>query len=346
MDCHITHTIAEIGQETWDALSGGRPFASYRWYCFGETVLAHDVPLYILLTERGEPLARAAFWLRREEPLPVRSRPLRGLLEAMLRRWPLLVCRAPLASTSALILPADPPRRDAALRMIWDAAWSFARQQRASFLLFDYLEAEQVRWPGWPSGLATATMQEAGTCLSITWPDFESYLRQLPQSVRKDYRRHRNRAADLGIVVRDRPTVTAVDEALALIRRVERHHGAAPNPWARGMLEHADMVEATWLSAEIAERLVGCGLILGDGGVWALALVGLDYEVQYAYFQLVYAALRCTIEKGGRLLRGGTGVYDIKLRLGFRLEEDTHVLFAGRGPLFRSLSRWAAKMEG
>ena len=43
-DVQIVHSVEEIGQEAWDHLAGDRPFASYRWYRFGERVLADNVP--------------------------------------------------------------------------------------------------------------------------------------------------------------------------------------------------------------------------------------------------------------------------------------------------------------
>jgi predicted N-acyltransferase len=341
LDLQIAHSVQEIGQEAWDHLSGSRPFASYRWYHFGETVLVDDTPIYLILTRDGEAVARATFWLKRQEPLPIPSKALRHLIETMLHRWPLLVCRSPLSSAPGLILP-EPPLRDAALETIAQCAQELAQRHRASFLVFDYLQRHETEWAGWPDAFLPASGMDPGSRLAIVWPDFESYLKHLSKSVRKDYRRHRNRAADLGVVVTPHRAVTAVDEALVLIRNVEGEHNSTPNPWARGMLENAGLVDATWLLAEKDSRLVGCGLLLGDSGARFLTLLGLDYEVRYAYFQLFYAAIRSAIEEGLQILRGGSGAYDLKQRLGFQMEPNVHVVFAGRGALFQRLGRWAA----
>jgi predicted N-acyltransferase len=340
-DLQIAHSVQEVGQEAWDRLSGSQPFASYHWYRFGETVLTDDTPIYLILSHEGEAVARATFWLKRQEPLPISSTALRRLIEALLRRWPLLVCRSPLSSASGLILP-EPPLRDLALKIIARCARELTQQYRTSFLLFDYLQHHETEWAGWPEAFLPASGMDPGSRLAIVWPDFESYLKNLSKSVRKDYRRHRNRAADLGVVVTPHRAVTAVDAALVLIRNVEGEHKSTPNPWARAMLENAGMVDATWLLAEQDGQPVGCGLLLGDRGVRFLTLLGLDYEVRYAYFQLFYAAIRCAIDEGLQILRGGSGAYGLKQRLGFQLEPSAHVVFAGRGPLFQRLGRLAA----
>src|SRR5512133_3272856 len=99
-DITTTHHIEEIGQANWDALSAPQPFASYRWYRFGERVLADTLPVYISLSRRGETLARASFWLVRNEPLPLVPGPFREAFHLFLRFKPLLICRAPLADAS------------------------------------------------------------------------------------------------------------------------------------------------------------------------------------------------------------------------------------------------------
>lgn len=341
-ELQVAHSVQEIGQEAWDRLGGGQPFASYRWYRFGETVLAGDTPVYIVLSQGREAVARATFWITKWEPLPISWRPVRHVLQALIRRRPLLMCRSPLANVVGLVLP-DPPLRDAALGAIGQAALEIARQNGASFVIFPHLERHETGWDGWPVGYVPAAVPGPGTRLVIAWPDFESYLKHLRKSVRKDYRRHRNRAADQGVMVTSHQKVTGIDEAMALIRNVEQHHDSSPNPWARLMLENASMVDAIWLTAEIENRLVGCGLLLGEGDIRFLALLGLDYSVRYAYFQLVYAAIRCVIEEGVQVLRGGGGAYEIKQRLGFQPEGNNNVVFAGRGALLQRFGRWVAE---
>ncbi|MBN1284450.1 MAG: N-acetyltransferase [Anaerolineae bacterium] len=342
-DVQVAAGTAEVDPAAWDRLAGERPFASYRWYRFAETVLGGGKPLYITLSQAGEPVARATFWLEMQEPLAIAPGPLQGLIDAALHRWPVMTCCSPLFPTSGLILP-DPPRRSAALRALLQATEEQARQHRASFILFDHLEPEQIA--GWPAPFTPAAFADPGTYLAITWPDFDSYVQQLSKSARKDYRRHRNRAADLGIEVTAHDAITTPPaQALALIENVEANHGSVTNPWTCAVLEHAGMIDTVWLTATIGSKLVGCGLLVGDGDGLFLALLGLDYDVQYVYFQLVYASIRSAIERGYQVVRGGREAYETKERLGFRLETNHHVMFAGRTRLLQGLGRWLAAGE-
>ncbi|MFQ5612281.1 MAG: GNAT family N-acetyltransferase [Anaerolineae bacterium] len=340
-EVQIAHSVAEIGREAWDRLAAGRPFASFGWYRFAESVLAGDTPLYIILARRGQPLARATFWLKRRELLPIPARAGRLVVEAVIRRWPLLVCRAPLANTSGLILP-DSVERGPALQTIARLAQEQARQHRASFLVFDYLQSQEAAGGDWPPGFSPATLPDPGTRLDLAWPTFEAYLKHLSKSMRKDYRRHCNRAADLGVEVESRREVTDLEPALALIRNVEARHNSPPNPLARAILEQARRVDATWITARIEGRLAGCGLLLGDGRAAFLASLGIDYGVRYVYFQLLYRAIRCAIEDGLDFLRGGSGAYKLKQRLGFHLENDNYVTFSTGNRALRWVGRQLA----
>ncbi len=336
-DLQTFSSVTQVGQEAWDRLAQGQPFASYRWYQFGEAVLTGMTPVYIVLSHAGEPVARATFWLSRQETLPVPA-PARAVLGGMLRRWPLLICRAPVIDYGGLILP-PPPRREEALALIGQAALAVGREQHASFALFDYVDPrdDTLRWP---SGFEVFSVADPGMCLDIPWLDFESYLGQLSASMRKDYRRHFNRAQDAEIEIRVQSNVTRLADALPLMHKVERQHGAAAKPYARAILENAHRVPAAWITAEIGDRLVGCGLLLGDGDTYGLTLLGLDYEVRFAYFQLVYAAIRAAIEAGARHLYGGSGAYDLKRRLGFEPQHDNYLALAAHQRVFRQLVQW------
>lgn len=342
-DIQRAASVQECDPAAWDHLAAGRPFASHRWYRFCETVMAGDSPVYAILSRHGEPVARATFWLTSQEPLPVPSGLRRSILYAAIRRWPLFLCRSPFASASGLILP-DAPLRDPALDALTGITRDLSRQHGVSFTVFDYLGRAADGLP-WPDDFMRVDGLDPGTRLDITWPDFEGYVTGLRKSVRKDYRRHCNRAADLGIEIAYHDHVGDVETALALVRQVEQHHGSSPNPYARAMLENAGLVGGTWITATIDDRLVGCGLLLGDGATHILALLGLDYEVRYAYFQLVYAAIRRAIELGTAVLCGGSGAYDLKSRLGFQPERDSHLMFSATNPVLRRLARFLADSQ-
>ncbi len=344
----VVSSIDEVDPAAWGELVDGQPWTGRRWHRFGEAVLDDERSAYLLLWDGGKLVGRATFWLRRKESLPITSRVARALTERLLWRRPLFLCQSPLASASGLTLPSE--GRSKALAILIQAAQEQARKKGASFVAAPYLGRDETAWAGWPESFAAVRVPDPGMQLRIRWSDFDEYVAGLPKSVRKDYRRHRNRAADEGIcitrrqITTDRPIVL-VDEALALIRNVERAHNSAPNPRARAVLENAARVESTWLEARRGERLVGCGLVLGEGPVRALGLLGLDYGVRYVYFQLLYAAIRSAIEEGVEVLRGGGGAYDIKGRLGFELEGNNHVMVAGNGPLFQTMGRWLARAE-
>lgn len=341
VEIQIAASIDEVEQETWDRLSAGRAFASHAWYRFGEAVLPDSQPCYLLLWQGKEPVARATFWEARREPLPVLSRPLRAAFQALLACRPLFICRSPLAETGGLALPQD-ERRDEALRLILQAAREQARARRASFLAFDYLEPDLTGWSGWGRSCAALTVPDPGTYLEIPHSGFEEYISALSSSAKKDYRRHANHAEARHISMRVTEKVTGAAEALPLIHTVEARHAAAAKPWAAAMLAKAGMVPSAWIEARVEEKLAGCGLVLEDQGVQMTTLLGLDYSVPYAYFQLVYAALRHAFESGARTLRGGSGAYELKERLGFARESCNHTVFSGNGRLFQRIGLMAA----
>lgn len=342
-DVQVVHSVEEVGQEAWDFLGRNRPFASFRWYRFGERAMAYARPVYVIVSLQGEPVARATYWLTHREVMPMSSRVMCYLVEALLRSRPLLMCQAPLTDSTAspgLILPA-PPLRDAALQTIGKVAIELGRQYHASFCIFSYLEEDETHWPGWPSVYVPATTPGPGTRLDIVWPNFEAYLAHLNKKQRYNVRRNYRLAAQSGIEVKAYPKATNIDLAMRLHRNVTRRHRSRPEPWVRGALEHADLVDTIWLAAEVDGQLVGCELMLGDRDTWLVTALGLDYGVSYAYFVLGYADIRHAIERGARVLRWGSLTYEVKERLGFQKESNNHDMFVGLG-WFHRLGKWIA----
>jgi predicted N-acyltransferase len=344
-EVQVAHSVREVGQEAWDRLAGNRPFASYRWYRFGEAVLTDNTPIYIILLHRGEPIARGTFWLREREQLPISSQVVRYLIEALLHRWPLLVCRVPLADTHGLILPEEPSLHTAALRAVVRAAQEQAQQHRASFLIFDYLREEQTRYACWPGVFTAIRFSDPGTYLAIAWADFDGYLNHLSRKRRKHYRQDYRHASELGMEITLQSTVKDIDRAVALTRNVERKHHSSPYPWTKELLENAAMVNAAWVAATVKDRLVGGELVMDDAGVCCVKALGLDYSVPYVYFMLGYTDIRYAIEKGAHILRWGSGAYDTKRRLGFQLEDNNYALVAAESLWLQWLGRWVAQME-
>jgi len=341
-DVKIAHSVAEVGQAEWDALSGDRPFQSYRWYAYGERCMADCPPFYILLTLNNMAVARGTFWLVRDEPLPINP-PLRTLAQAVFRHWPLLICRSPLAGLSGLILP-DPPLRDEALNLIAQTVLKELHRLHGSFLIFDYLTPAQTAWPGWPRGFSTMAISDPSTRMAVEWDSFAAYLAAGNKKDRQHYKRSLRQAEKLGIQVTRHASVADMDAALMLIHNVEKKHDSAPNPWAHGMLENIQMVDGTFLEAHINERLVGCGIVLHDNGAQLATALGLAEDVPYVYFQLVYASLQEAFEKKVRLLRWGSGAYEVKRRLGFEVEENNYIIICGRNRIFRLVASQTSSM--
>ena len=341
-DVQIAHGVEKVGQAAWDSLGEDLAFASYRWYRFGEAVLADDLPIYITLHHAGEPVARATFWLKRREALPTRSRAARFLVESLLRRRPLLACRSPLSGTSGLILPA-PPYRELALETILSTAQELARQHRASFLLFDYLTPAQMHWPGWPDGYVKMPNTSPGTRLAIAWKDFDGYLAHLSKKRRYNVRRNYRLVAEEGISIVQHPAVTDLEKAMELHRNVNKRYKVPTAQWMRATMIQAGMVDAVWLAAEKEGELVGCELMLGDRGAWLVTGLGLDHSVSNVYFVLGYEDIRYAIERGARALRWGSETYDVKERLGFEPEGYNNLIFTSRWAPLRRLGRRIAE---
>jgi hypothetical protein len=342
LSVEVAHGIDGIDAQAWDTLSAGRAFSSFAWYQYGERAMTGCRPLYIIVRQGARWVARGSFWLIPNEPLPTGSiaQPWSSAIQACMRAWPLLICRSPFGDTSGLILP-EPPLRGAALQAILAAARDFARSARASFLVFDYLDAQQSGLPDWPERWTSLQLADPGTVLPITWDSYDAYLQSLSKSAWKDYRRQANQAARMRLEVSAGEPVGSLTESLPLIRAVEQVHGSLPKPWAEAMLQNAVMLPSTWITARIDERLVGCGLLLQDRGVFLATLLGLDYTCSYVYFQILYRAIRETICQGGCQLRAGSGAYALKQRLGLQLEGNNYLRFAGQNRLLNGLGRLA-----
>jgi len=331
LDVRAYHSITEISPEVWDGIAAGRGFQSHRWYAFGEKAMADAPPTYLLAYDGEKAIAGAAFFKVHNEPLPLPS-VARRFMTSILKKRPLLICRSPLADTSALLLPGEPVR-DIALTAITKAAQDEFKKQRCSFLVFDYLLTEQMKYPGWTAGFEPIAVSEPGTYMPVEWASFEEYLEGGNKKDRQHYKKSAKEAEDNGLVLSKHTSVSDVDAALKLIHDVSVWHGSAPNPWMRGMLENFSMVDGTWLELHKGGRLVGCGAVVRDNQFQLATGLGLEDDVPGGYFYLLYSALQEAFEHNIRLVRFGTGAYDVKRRLGFHLEDTNHAMvsFAGVG---------------
>ena len=329
LDIKVYNSIQEISPEVWDGIAAGRGFQSHRWYTFGERAMADSKPTYLIAYDENKAIAGAALFKIHNEPLPLPN-VARQFMASILKQRPLLICRSPLADTSALLLPGE-PLRDKALNALTKAAQEQFKKQKCSFLVFDFLLTEQLRYPGWAAGLEPISLSEPGTYMPIEWESFDEYLEAGNQKDRQHYEKSIKEAEDNGLVLSKHTTVSDIDSAIRLIRNVSIWHGSAPSPWMRGFLENFSMIEGTWLEMHKDEKLVGCGAVVRDNKFQIATALGLEDDVPGGYFYLLYAALQEAFEHKVRLVRFGTGSYDVKRRLGFHLEDTNHamVIFAG-----------------
>jgi hypothetical protein len=58
----------------------------------------------------------------------------------------------------------------------------------------------------------------------------------------------------------------------------------------------------------------------------------------------MYAAVRCAIESGARVLYGGGGAYELKRRLGFTKLPDNYMMVAASTQWLRWLTRGAIRL--
>ena len=322
-------SIHETKPAVWDQLAGGQGFQSFHWYAFGEKVMSDCSALYLIVWSGETPVAGAALFKIKNEPLPVPSF-FRKPLAFYFNRHPLLVCRSPLADTSALLLPDD-TALDEALAKLAEAAQNEYKKQACSFLIFDYLAKKETEYPAWPKNLKSLTVSDPGTYMPITWKSFEEYLQSGTKKDRQHYKRSLKQAEESGLQLTKHKAVPDIKAALNLIHNVSAKHGTAPNPWTRNLLEMFSMVDGTWLEVRKENSLVCCGAVLRDNYFQLASSIGMDSETPGAYFLLLYAALQDAFEHNIRFVRLGSGAYDVKRRLGFELEDKNHAMVSASG---------------
>lgn len=321
----VFHSIHEIKPEIWNRIVSGRGFQSHNWYAFGERAMADAKPTYLIASDGDTPVAGAALFKVHNEPLPLPAIA-REFMASIFKHKPLLACRSPLADTSALLLPGE-PMRDEALAVLARAAQDQFKKQNCSFLLFDYLLTEQLRY-AWPKGFEPLTVSEPGTYMALEWQSFNEYLESGNQKDRQEYKKSVKDAEDSGLVLSKRKSVSEIDVALQLIRNVSIWHGSAPNPWMRGLLENFSLIDGVWLELHKEGKLVGCGAVVRDNQFQLVTALGLEDDVPGGYFYLLHAALQDAFENKMRLVRFGAGAYDVKRKLGLHLEDTNHAMVA------------------
>ena len=109
LNVRVYKSIDEIDPAAWDRVVAGRGFQSHKWYQFVERAMSECAPTYLIAWDEETPVAGAALFRVHNEPLPL-PKVARRFMASILKQRPLLVCRSPLADTSALLLPGEPLR--------------------------------------------------------------------------------------------------------------------------------------------------------------------------------------------------------------------------------------------
>ena len=333
------YSINEIDHETWDQLSAGKPFQSHRWYQFGEHVMSDCRPIYLLAFLGDELIGRAALWTIYNEPLPLGPGIGRAVFQAILRRWPLLICRSPLSNTTGLILPPKSLRRET-LEALSQTALMVARQKRSLMLVFDFLSEEESQ--NWPHGFSPVRVSNPGMFMQNRWSGLDEYLASRNKKDRQHYKRTQREAEKLSIQLERCKIVPDVETALALIHNVDRRYGNLPNPWMRNLLEKIEMIDGTWLSARQNGKLVGGGAVFEDNGSQLTTALGLAENVPYVYLLLTYASLEEAFKKKVDSLHWGSGAYNVKQQLGFEVDANDFIVISSGNFILQKLSQWLA----
>ena len=175
--------------------------------------------------------------------------------------------------------------------------------------------------------------------MPMEWQSFEEYLEKGNKKDRQHYKKSLREAEENGLVLTKHTSVRDVEKALELIRNVSIWHGSAPNPWMRGLLENFSMIDSTWIEIHKEGKLVGCGAVVRDNYFQFATGLGLEDDVPGGYFLLLYTALQEAFEHNVRLVRFGTGAYDVKRRLGLHLEDTNHAMITMAGFSSRTSKR-------
>jgi len=259
-------------------------------------------------------------------------------MSSIIKRRPLLVCRSPLADTSALLLPGE-PLRDEAHFAIAQAVQNEFKKQRCSFLIFDFLLTEQLNYKSWPDGFEPITVSEPGTYMPIIWSNFEEYLEEGNKKDHQEYKQSIQDAEENNIILSKHKTVSDINAAMKLVNDVSIWHGSAPNPWTRKLLENFSMTDGTWFEIHKDGELVGCIAVIRDNKFQITTSLGLADDVPGGYFLLHYSALQEAFEHKIRLVRFGRGAYDVKRRMGFHLEDTNHAMISMASMMSRAIKR-------
>jgi predicted N-acyltransferase len=334
----ILRRIDEIPEATWDNLTQGHAFASHRWQRYGEAVMLNNDVRYVIVCDDDTPVAAATFCIIREEDLPITSPLLKRLVSWLIRRRPILACRASDASQTGIIVQ-DGPLKARAMEAILQAGEEIAAAFKSCAIVYDYLTPTPAI--DWPVGYTRQNSPAPNTAMEIVWATHDEYLQSLPKKRRQDYKKYQAMKEELNITISVFDRVTDVQEALPLFYNLYNKYSLDDRARLTLQLESINLIDSHWIEARQAGKLVGGILITGDGDTANLKTIGRTYDIENLYFLLVDEAIRCAIEKGVKHLRAGSMIYEAKERRGFQRHEGDHVVIKTRLPLLKLVTKFS-----
>jgi hypothetical protein len=352
MQFKVFEGINSVDQATWSQITRGHPYAGWRWCQYGEVTLNRQGH-YLVAYEGDEPVGGAIFWVMHKEAIPSRNPWVRWFLKVYLKRRPLVVCRTPvLTDHKGFFLPPDPAQQAAVLDEIKRLGIEIIRKNKGSFLLADYLVAEEVDYD-WGDFLKLKDFLNIGTRMNIEWETFDEYMAALKAQNKKAHKnvRHNIRyAQEAGITLRSQQVTPPVDDIIRLYVTKMKHYKVPYEvTWIRRIITNAVPLlpeqSAVWVLAYLDDKMVGCELLLHDAEnrICKPVLYGRDYTAEHVYFYMSYEDIRYAIETmRAKTIIYDTEAYDFKRRMGFTLDSRNNLVLYPNSRLERTLAGWLA----
>lgn len=339
--------INTVDPEIWSQVVQGYPFSAWHWCQYGELAVGQPGH-YLVALEGDKPVGGAIFWVMHRETVPTSTPFVEQLVNKYLNWRPLVVCRTPLLTDhKGLFVPADPGQQAEFLSEARRQGLEIARQHGGSFVLFDYLLAEEVDYD-WGDFLKVKDFLNVGTCMHVEWDTFDDYMDALKETNKKAHKnvRHNIRyAEEERIVIHFQHETPPVEEIVRLLRiKLKRYKVKLDAQWARDIVRALSTLpepNAMWVVACRDEKMVGCELLLNDdqSHVCKPVLYGRDYDVEYVYFPMCYEDIRYSIENlHAKTIIYDTEAYDFKRRMGFGPDRRNSLVFCPNSRLERALA--------
>jgi predicted N-acyltransferase len=328
-------TIDAVGAAAWNGLAAGRGlYLGYAWMRAAERQTSAEARYVIARDCRGRVRGVCPTYLSREGGTSLYNafdrflRPA-GIPDDERAAWFPAMTVGSRAGYSTEFLIADASDRAAVLAALLAAAVHEARARDARTVDFLYLRDSAVAdLVPLLDARHRAFLAGADCVIRVEWSSVEEYVLAQPRRRRPPIRRELREFEGAGYTVEIGTLGPVVDEAAALLARLQKRYGHADTAddmrrYLASQAEALDPASVVFLLRR-GGRLVGFALFYAVEGVLYGRAAGFEYEAldgRFEYFNLsVYLPLRYAIEHGFRELRLGPGSYEAKALRGAELE--------------------------